>query len=63
MNLLHIIEVCNVREGNCRGCIVATPTCDHAKKILRVNKPMDYPLAYDKECEGYYGQGNDGESD
>lgn len=63
MNLLHIIEVCIVREGNCRGCIVATPTCEHAKKILRCDKPMDYyPMIY-KECEEYHGRGNDGESD
>lgn len=63
MNLRAIIDVCKVRAGKCKGCIYDSSTCDHAKKILRVNKPMDYPLAYDKECEEYYGQGNDGESD
>lgn len=45
MNVKKIIEVCRLRQDNklgCRRCEYNGGTCEHAKNILRVDKPSDY---------------------
>lgn len=42
MNLLRVIEVCVAREGRCNNCDYKRKTCEHAKQILKVEKPLEY---------------------
>lgn len=45
MNVKKIIEVCNTRQLNgvgCNGCSYKGKTCDHAKDILKVERPSEY---------------------
>lgn len=48
MNVKSVIDVCKVRHVEkdnapaCNGCIYYGKTCQHAIKILKVNKPYEY---------------------
>ena len=45
MNVKKIIEVCRLRQQNklgCRRCEYMGKTCEHAKTILRVDKPGNH---------------------
>lgn len=45
MNIKRIIDVCQVRQTNnldCKKCSYIGSTCEHVKRILKVNKPFEY---------------------
>lgn len=52
MNLKTVIDVCEIRQRagrSCRDCSYYGKTCNHAKKILKVEKPFEYTQNINKE--------------
>lgn len=42
MNVKRFIDTCKKMEGDCIRCPISDITCYHARKILKVKKPLEY---------------------